>query len=129
MNITLLFLLLVAAFDALGVRDYRQVTVPAVPCEPCSTWGQVKSCYGTSPHACCKCTKPALEQTAITGFEDEQYQSERCLVSVYLPDGTFVCNGKHPDQLQRELSPGVYFVRADKLTTGDTAFLRIIVFA
>lgn len=29
----------------------------AAPCQPCSTWGQIKSCFGTNPDPCCDCTK------------------------------------------------------------------------
>ncbi len=27
------------------------------PCTKCDTWGQVKTCYGSKPHACCDCQK------------------------------------------------------------------------
>lgn len=27
------------------------------PCKSCDTWGEVKSCYSSTPHSCCNCHK------------------------------------------------------------------------
>lgn len=29
----------------------------AAPCKPCSSWGQIKSCYGDKQDPCCDCGK------------------------------------------------------------------------
>lgn len=29
----------------------------AVPCTPCGSWGEIKSCFDPNPPACCTCTK------------------------------------------------------------------------
>ena len=51
----------------LAVSAEPTTAAPSAPCTPCNTWGELKTCYTSTPARCCSCQKTPIEQTEQFG--------------------------------------------------------------